>query len=124
LPPFGHCSWERHFTVVMWDQRGEAKTFEKSGEAGSGSMTIDQMPSTALKWRNICGITSTRKTSFCSVILGARSHMIAWRPDLFAVYVGTGQVINPHRQFPEGLFFVHHGVGSQDWSADGFTRNS
>jgi FAD/FMN-containing dehydrogenase len=23
---------------------------------------------------------------------------------------------------PEGLFFVHHGVGSEDWSADGFTK--
>jgi FAD/FMN-containing dehydrogenase len=23
---------------------------------------------------------------------------------------------------PEGMFFVHHGVGSEDWSADGFTR--
>jgi FAD/FMN-containing dehydrogenase len=23
---------------------------------------------------------------------------------------------------PRGLFFVHHGVGSEDWSADGFTR--
>ncbi|WP_168792961.1 BBE domain-containing protein [Paraburkholderia aromaticivorans] len=23
---------------------------------------------------------------------------------------------------PEGLFFVHHGVGSEKWSADGFTR--
>jgi FAD/FMN-containing dehydrogenase len=23
---------------------------------------------------------------------------------------------------PDGLFFVHHGVGSDDWSADGFTR--
>ena len=21
-----------------------------------------------------------------------------------------------------GLFFVHHGVGSEEWSADGFTR--
>jgi len=25
---------------------------------------------------------------------------------------------------PDGLFFVHHGVGSDDWSADGFTRLS
>ncbi|MEO6669004.1 MAG: FAD-dependent oxidoreductase [Ferruginibacter sp.] len=25
---------------------------------------------------------------------------------------------------PEGLFFVHHGVGSEKWSADGFTRIS
>jgi len=23
---------------------------------------------------------------------------------------------------PTGLFFVHHGVGSEDWSPDGFTR--
>ena len=26
------------------------------------------------------------------------------------------------RYDPEGLFIVHHGVGSEDWSADGFTR--
>ncbi|WP_392395742.1 BBE domain-containing protein [Paraburkholderia caledonica] len=25
------------------------------------------------------------------------------------------------RYDPEGFFFVHHGVGSEDWSADGFT---
>jgi hypothetical protein len=24
---------------------------------------------------------------------------------------------------PAGLFFVHHGVGSEAWSADGFTRS-
>ena len=24
---------------------------------------------------------------------------------------------------PDGLFIVHHGVGSEDWSADGFARN-
>jgi FAD/FMN-containing dehydrogenase len=23
---------------------------------------------------------------------------------------------------PDGLFFVHHGVGSEDWSADGFVH--
>ena len=26
------------------------------------------------------------------------------------------------RYDPDGLFFVHHGVGSEDWSDDGFTR--
>jgi FAD/FMN-containing dehydrogenase len=25
---------------------------------------------------------------------------------------------------PDGLFTVHHGVGSEDWSADGFTRKT
>lgn len=28
------------------------------------------------------------------------------------------------RYDPDGLFFVHHGVGSEDWSADGFDRRS
>ena len=28
------------------------------------------------------------------------------------------------RYDPDGLFFVHHGVGSEDWSADGFTPAS
>ncbi|MGC1730462.1 MAG: BBE domain-containing protein, partial [Steroidobacteraceae bacterium] len=27
-----------------------------------------------------------------------------------------------YRYDADGLFFVHHGVGSEDWSADGFTR--
>jgi FAD/FMN-containing dehydrogenase len=27
------------------------------------------------------------------------------------------------RYDPDGLFTVHHGVGSEDWSADGFTRS-
>jgi FAD/FMN-containing dehydrogenase len=27
------------------------------------------------------------------------------------------------RYDPDGLFVVHHGVGSEDWSADGFTRS-
>jgi hypothetical protein len=26
------------------------------------------------------------------------------------------------RYDPDGLFFVHHGVGSERWSAAGFTR--
>ncbi|HYL01882.1 MAG TPA: FAD-binding oxidoreductase [Steroidobacteraceae bacterium] len=28
------------------------------------------------------------------------------------------------RYDPDGLFFVHHGVGSEDWSPDGFTRTA
>ncbi len=26
------------------------------------------------------------------------------------------------RYDPDGLFFVHHGVGSEEWNADGFER--
>jgi hypothetical protein len=27
-----------------------------------------------------------------------------------------------HRYDPDGLFFIHQGVNSDAWSADGFTR--
>ena len=35
--------WEAQFTVVMWDQRGEGKTFARSGRSVAPSMTINQM---------------------------------------------------------------------------------
>jgi FAD/FMN-containing dehydrogenase len=35
-------------------------------------------------------------------------------------YVRLAQVKRSYD--PDGLFFVHHGVGSEAWSADGFTR--
>src|SRR5438445_355129 len=38
-------SWEDKLTIVMWDQRGEGKTFEKSGESVAAGMTIDRMAS-------------------------------------------------------------------------------
>src|SRR5580698_8753952 len=38
-------SWEDKFTIVMWDQRGEGYTFEKSGETVAAGMTINQMAS-------------------------------------------------------------------------------
>jgi FAD/FMN-containing dehydrogenase len=42
-----------------------------------------------------------------------RAHWGAHHPRLAAI---------KRRHDPEGLFFVHHGVGSEAWSADGFTR--
>lgn len=42
-------SWERAFTIVMWDQRGEGKTFERSGQSVAASMTIDQMTSDGIE---------------------------------------------------------------------------
>ena len=38
-----YAAWEEHFTVVMWDQRGEGKTFEKYGRSLAQTMTIERM---------------------------------------------------------------------------------
>jgi FAD/FMN-containing dehydrogenase len=44
-----------------------------------------------------------------------------WQRDYWGKNYSRLQAIKA-KYDPDGLFFVHHGVGSEDWSADGFTR--
>jgi len=44
-----------------------------------------------------------------------------WREDYFGPNYPRLKAIKK-KYDPEGLFIVHHGVGSEEWSADGFTR--
>jgi len=45
----------------------------------------------------------------------------AWRDEYWGEHYPRLRRIKA-RYDPGGLFFVHHGVGSEDWSPDGFTR--
>src|SRR5581483_11132044 len=47
----------------------------------------------------------------------------SWREDFWGKNYSKLRAIK-EKYDPDGLFFVHHGVGSEDWSADGFTRLS
>jgi pimeloyl-ACP methyl ester carboxylesterase len=98
-------SWERAFTIVMWDQRGEGKTFEKSGESVAASMTIGQMTADGIELAQYL----RKHLHKHKIILLGHSwgsilgvHIITQRPDLFAAYVGTGQVINLRKQLEAG----------------------
>lgn len=44
-----------------------------------------------------------------------------WRSDYWGAHYGRLRAAKAAYD-PGGLFVVHHGVGSEDWSADGFTR--
>jgi FAD/FMN-containing dehydrogenase len=44
-----------------------------------------------------------------------------WQADYWGVNYSKLRLIKK-KYDPDGLFFVHHGVGSEEWSADGFTR--
>jgi FAD/FMN-containing dehydrogenase len=46
-----------------------------------------------------------------------------WRRDYWGEHYPRLRRIKA-RYDPAGLFFTHHGVGSEDWSADGFTRRA
>ena len=45
----------------------------------------------------------------------------AWRRSYWGTHYERLRVTKD-KYDPHGLFIVHHGVGSEDWSADGFTR--
>jgi pimeloyl-ACP methyl ester carboxylesterase len=89
--------WRRHFTLVHWDQRGAGRTFTKNGPHGSGPMTFEQFVSDGLE-----------VAAFVREQLGGRKifllghswgsaigvHMVRRRPELFAAFVGTGQLVN------------------------------
>jgi len=88
-------AWERRFTVVQWDQRGEGKTLESTGPSIASTMTIDTMSHDGIEVAEFV----RRRLGAGKVVLLGHSwgsilgiHMIKARPDLFAAYVGTGQV--------------------------------
>jgi FAD/FMN-containing dehydrogenase len=50
-----------------------------------------------------------------------------FQPDWQSAYWGSnyGRLrVVKQKYDPDGLFFVHHGVGSEDWSPDGFTKRT
>jgi pimeloyl-ACP methyl ester carboxylesterase len=89
--------WERRFTVVMWDQRGEGKTFDRSGTSVASTMTIAQMTKDGTA---VADYVRKRLHKNKIILLGHSwgsllgVHMVEARPDLFSVYVGTGQIVN------------------------------
>jgi pimeloyl-ACP methyl ester carboxylesterase len=89
-------SWTRDFTVVLWDQRGAGKTFGRSGPVAA-DVTKDRMAQDGIE---VAEFVRTRLHKLKIVIvavswgtsIGVR--MAIARPDLFSVYVGSGQSIN------------------------------
>jgi pimeloyl-ACP methyl ester carboxylesterase len=81
----------------MWDQRAEGKTFDRSGKSVASTMTIAQMTKDGV---DVADYVRTRLHKDKIILLGHSwgsllgVHMVQARPDLFSVYVGTGQIVN------------------------------
>ena len=92
----GWQPWEKHFTVVQWDQRGTGRTFGAGGDALAPTMTLERMTQDGIELVEYLR-THLHKDKIVLVghswgsFLGIR--MAKQRPDLFSVYVGTGQVV-------------------------------
>ena len=85
--------YESEFVVVHWDQRGAGRTYGRNG-AQTPEITLDRIVKDGLE------LAETLRTRFGrKVILLGHSwgsvvgvEMVRRRPELFAAYVGTGQV--------------------------------
>jgi pimeloyl-ACP methyl ester carboxylesterase len=89
--------WEKAFTVVQWDQRGEGRTLGRGGEAGSGDMSIGRMTADGLELTQYLRQHLGRRKIILlghswGTVLGVR--MVKQRPDLFSAYVGTGELVD------------------------------
>ena len=88
---------EKHFTVVHWDQRGAGRTFGRNGRSGSGEITIAQMTQDGIEVaEHLCERLGKPSIFLCAISWGSvlALGMIRKRPDLFAAYVGTGQIVD------------------------------
>jgi len=86
--------WERVFTVVQWDQRGAGHTYGRYGEK-TPDVTLDRISKDGVELAEyLCRELGKKEI----IILGhswgslVATRMVQMRPDLFAAYVGTGQV--------------------------------
>jgi pimeloyl-ACP methyl ester carboxylesterase len=89
--------WEKYFTVVMWDQRCAAKTFERNGETSCKGMSIRSVANEGIHLAEFLRKHLHRRKVIAlghswGTIIGVQ--MIHDRPDLFSAYVGTGQVMS------------------------------
>ena len=100
LSPFAdaiYAGWERHYTLVQWDQRGAGMTYAKQRPTDDVALTVEQMRddgiAVARYLRQHLGKDKViLMGSSWGSILGV--HMAKARPDLFHAYIGTAQVVN------------------------------
>jgi len=87
-----YAPYERHFVLVQWDQRGAGRTFAKNGAAG---VTRETLIADAI---DLAEQLRKRFPRTPLILFGhswgtiIASGMAQQRPELFAAYVGTGQV--------------------------------
>jgi pimeloyl-ACP methyl ester carboxylesterase len=91
--------WEKHFTMVVWDQRGAGRTYIANAKPAQG-LTIDRMAGDGIELAELVRQHLHKPKVVLmggswGTVLGLT--MIKARPDLFSVYVGAGNVVDPVR---------------------------
>jgi len=90
-----YLPWQKLFTVVQWDQRGAGHTYGHSGGDNTPDVTLRRIADDGVELAEYLARRFNKKKiivlghSWGSVVAVT---MVRERPELFAAYVGTGQV--------------------------------
>lgn len=90
-------AWEKHFTVVQWDQRGTGKTLGRNGKPGSGEMSFDCRVSDAILLTEFLRqYLHKDKVILLAESMGTLTGLplAKRRPDLFSALVVTDLYVN------------------------------
>jgi pimeloyl-ACP methyl ester carboxylesterase len=136
-------AWEKHFTIVQWDQRGAGKTYSKNSEAGIGAITFDILVRDGIEVAQyLLQFLQQDKLILVGSSVGSiiGTQMAKRRPDLFHAYVGTDQNVNidghklSYQLNLEGLrtagctkgikLFEQIGADPSRWSLEDFDRKN
>jgi pimeloyl-ACP methyl ester carboxylesterase len=95
-------SWFEKFTVVQWDQRGAGRTLGRNGPSLAPTITIDRMVQDGVELSDLLRTT----LNVDKIVLVGHSwgsilgvYMAKAHPELFHAFVGTGQVVDPARNY-------------------------
>jgi pimeloyl-ACP methyl ester carboxylesterase len=92
--------YEDDYTVAQWDQPGTAKSFGRAGNRIDSGLTIAAVAQDGI---DVADFLKTHLHKRKLIVLGwswgsvVGVEMVRKRPDLFAAYVGTGQIVNERK---------------------------
>jgi pimeloyl-ACP methyl ester carboxylesterase len=99
-------SWEKHFTIVQWDQRGGGKTYLRMGPRRSGEISLEQLTRDGVEVAEYVRARLRKDRVFLlASSLGSTfgTEVVRRRPDLFYAYIGTDQNVGMQRGRDEEL---------------------
>jgi pimeloyl-ACP methyl ester carboxylesterase len=87
-----YAVYEKDFTIVQWDQRGAGKTYAKNPDSPPEPERV-QLDGIELA-QHLCNYLAKKKVLLLGHSWGSylATGMVQRRPELFAAYIGTGQV--------------------------------
>jgi pimeloyl-ACP methyl ester carboxylesterase len=86
--------WERHFTIVQWDQPGAGRTFQRNGRGHPRRLSLSGLATDGIDLvTQLCTLLKCGKVILLGSSIGSQigGQMVQRRPELFHAYVGVNQ---------------------------------